>query len=106
MRRLVSTKSASPLDIDMGKRKQTALALAGSFVIRALLVIGLLFLLISFRVGIEALHPCSATGRPRRLAQRVECDILRTRLLGETTPEAGRERCCCPAVEAHTDEDG
>lgn len=54
MAKLVSTKSASPLQIDEGKRKESGLILAATFGIPALLVVGLLFVLVSFRGGIEA----------------------------------------------------
>jgi len=54
MAKLVSTKSASPLQIDEGKKKESRLTLAATFGIPALLVVGLLFLLVSFRGGIEA----------------------------------------------------
>ena len=54
MAKFISTKSASPLQIDEGKRKESRLALAATFGIPALLVVGLLFLLVSFRGGIEA----------------------------------------------------
>ena len=50
----ISTKTASPLEVDEGKRKESAFALAATFVIPAIVVIGLLFLLVSFRGGIEA----------------------------------------------------
>ncbi len=52
--KLISTKSATPLEIDGEKRGQSWLALGGTFVIPAAIVIGLLFLLVSFRGGIEA----------------------------------------------------
>jgi hypothetical protein len=42
------------LKIDREKTKESWLAIAATFVIPAALVIGLLFLLISFRGGIEA----------------------------------------------------
>jgi cytochrome c biogenesis protein CcdA len=54
MKRIISTKTASPLEIDSEKTKESWLAIAATFVIPAVLVIGLLFLLISFRGGIEA----------------------------------------------------
>jgi cytochrome c-type biogenesis protein len=54
MDRIIATKSASPLKIDDDKKKESWLALAITFVIPAVLVIGLLFLLVSFRGGIEA----------------------------------------------------
>jgi hypothetical protein len=54
MKNIISTKSASPLEMDRAKAKQSWLAIAATFVIPAALVIGLLFLLISFRGGIEA----------------------------------------------------
>ena len=54
MKRLISTKSASPLDIDQAKERQSAVALAATFIIPAALVMALLFRLISFRGGIEA----------------------------------------------------
>jgi len=52
--RLVSTKSASPLEKDSENRRQSYLALVATFALPAMLVFGLLFLLISFRGGIEA----------------------------------------------------
>jgi cytochrome c-type biogenesis protein len=54
MKRIISTKTASPLEIDSEKTKESWLAIAATFVIPAVLVVGLLFLLISFRGGIEA----------------------------------------------------
>ena len=54
MDRIIATKSASPLKIDDDKKKESWLALAITFVVPAVLVIGLLFLLVSFRGGIEA----------------------------------------------------
>ena len=54
MDRIIATKSASPLKIDDVKKKESWLALAITFVVPAVLVIGLLFLLVSFRGGIEA----------------------------------------------------
>jgi cytochrome c-type biogenesis protein len=54
MSKLIATKSATPLEVDQEKRKESRLALAVTFVLPALIVIGLLFLLISFRGGIEA----------------------------------------------------
>ena len=54
MAKLISTKSASPLQIDEGKKKESRLTLAATFGIPALLVVGLLFVLVSFRGGIEA----------------------------------------------------
>lgn len=54
MKRIVSTKTASPLEFDKEKTRESWLALAATFVIPAVLVVGLLFLLISFRGGIEA----------------------------------------------------
>ena len=54
MKKIISTKTASPLEIDREKTKESWLAIAATFVIPAALVIGLLFLLISFRGGIEA----------------------------------------------------
>ena len=54
MAKLVSTKSASPLQIDEGKKTESRLTLAATFGIPALLVVGLLFVLLSFRGGIEA----------------------------------------------------
>ena len=52
--KIVSTKTASPLEFDREKTKESWLAIAATFVIPAALVIVLLFLLISFRGGIEA----------------------------------------------------
>jgi len=54
MKKLVSTKSATPLEIDGARKKESWLTLAATFGIPALLVIGLLFVLVSFRGGIEA----------------------------------------------------
>jgi len=54
MEKIISTKTATPLEIDRDKKKGSWLALAATFVIPAVLVFGLLFLLISFRGGIEA----------------------------------------------------
>jgi cytochrome c-type biogenesis protein len=54
MEKIISTKTATPLEIDRDKKKESGLALAATFVIPAVLVFGLLFLLISFRGGIEA----------------------------------------------------
>lgn len=54
MAKIISTKSATPLEIDEEKKKESWLTLAVTFGIPAVLVIGLLFLLISFRGGIEA----------------------------------------------------
>ena len=54
MRKLIATKTATPLEMDEEKRKESWVTLAATFVIPALVVIGLLFLLISFRGGIEA----------------------------------------------------
>jgi len=54
MEKIISTKTAMPLEIDSDKKKESGLALAATFVIPAVLVFGLLFLLISFRGGIEA----------------------------------------------------
>jgi cytochrome c biogenesis protein CcdA len=54
MNKLISTKTASPLEIDKGKKKESWLALSATFLIPAVLVVGLLFLLVSFRGGIEA----------------------------------------------------
>ena len=54
MRKVISTKTASPLKFDTEKTKESWLAIAATFVIPAVLVLGLLFLLISFRGGIEA----------------------------------------------------
>ncbi|MFW6082628.1 MAG: hypothetical protein ACOC8C_01095, partial [Chloroflexota bacterium] len=53
-RRIVGTKSASPLTIDTEKKKQSRLALVATFVFPALVVTGLLLLLVSLRGGIEA----------------------------------------------------
>ena len=52
--KIISTKTASPLEFDSEKKKESWLAIAATFVIPAILVVGLLFLLISFRGGIEA----------------------------------------------------
>lgn len=52
--KIISTKTASPLEFDREKAKESWLAIAATFAIPAALVIGLLFLLISFRGGIEA----------------------------------------------------
>jgi cytochrome c-type biogenesis protein len=52
--KIISTKTASPLEFDREKTRESWLALAATFVIPAVLVVGLLFLLISFRGGIEA----------------------------------------------------
>jgi cytochrome c biogenesis protein CcdA len=52
--KIVSTKTASPLEFDREKTKESWLAIAATFAIPAALVIGLLFLLISFRGGVEA----------------------------------------------------
>jgi cytochrome c biogenesis protein CcdA len=54
MNKLISTKTASPLEIDKDKKKQSWLALSATFLIPAVLVMALLFLLVSFRGGIEA----------------------------------------------------
>jgi cytochrome c-type biogenesis protein len=54
MEKIISTKTATPLEIDRDKKKDSWLALAATFVVPAVLVFGLLFLLISFRGGIEA----------------------------------------------------
>jgi cytochrome c biogenesis protein CcdA len=54
MSKLISTKTASPLEIDEDKKKQSWLALSATFLIPAVLVMGLLFVLVSFRGGIEA----------------------------------------------------
>jgi cytochrome c-type biogenesis protein len=54
MNKLISTKSASPLEIDRDKKKESWLALSATFLIPAVLVMALLFLLVSFRGGIEA----------------------------------------------------
>jgi cytochrome c biogenesis protein CcdA len=54
MSKLIATKTATPLEMDEEKRKESWVTLAATFVIPALVVIGLLFLLISFRGGIEA----------------------------------------------------
>ena len=54
MKSPVSIKPASPLEAEEGKRKGSAFALAATFVIPAIVVIGLLFLLVSRRGGIEA----------------------------------------------------
>jgi len=51
---LVRTKSASPLAVDRDNRRRSFVALAATFILPALLVFGLLFLLISLRGGIEA----------------------------------------------------
>jgi len=51
---LVRTKSASPLAVDRDNQRQSLLALAATFILPALLVSGLLFVMISFRGGIEA----------------------------------------------------
>ncbi len=52
--KIISTKTASPLEYDRDTRKQSMLALVGPFILPAVLVFALLFLLISFRGGIEA----------------------------------------------------
>jgi cytochrome c biogenesis protein CcdA len=52
--RIISTKTATPLEIDSEKKRKSWLALAATFAIPAVLVFGLLFLLVSFRGGIEA----------------------------------------------------
>jgi len=52
--KIISTKTASPLEYDRDTRKQSMLALVGTFILPAVLVFALLFLLISFRGGIEA----------------------------------------------------
>jgi cytochrome c biogenesis protein CcdA len=52
--RIIGTKSASPLAIDVDSKKESRLALVTTFLVPAILVTGLLFLLISFRGGIEA----------------------------------------------------
>ena len=54
MNKLISTKTASPLEIDKDKQKESWLALGATFLIPAVLVMALLFLLVSFRGGIEA----------------------------------------------------
>ena len=54
MNKLISTKTASPLEIDREKKRQSWLALSATFLIPAVLVMALLFLLVSFRGGIEA----------------------------------------------------
>jgi len=52
--KLIATKSATPLEVDEEKRGQSWIALVATFILPALVVMGLLFLLISFRGGIEA----------------------------------------------------
>jgi len=52
--KIISTKTASPLEYDRDTRKQSVLALVGTFILPAVLVFAPLFLLISFRGGIEA----------------------------------------------------
>jgi len=52
--KIISTKTASPLEYDRDTRKQSVLALVGTFILPAVLVFALLFLLIGFRGGIEA----------------------------------------------------
>ena len=54
MSKIISTKTATPLEIDREKRTASWLALAATFAIPAVLVFGLLFLLVTFRGGIEA----------------------------------------------------
>lgn len=54
MKRILSTKTASPLEIDQSTRTTSWLTLAATFAIPALLVILLLFAMITFRGGIEA----------------------------------------------------
>jgi cytochrome c-type biogenesis protein len=54
MNELISTKSASPLEIDKDKKRESWLALSATFLVPALLVMALLFLPVSFRGGIEA----------------------------------------------------
>ncbi len=54
MKKIISTKTASLLKIDDEKKKASWLALAATFATPAALVVGLLFLLVSFRGGIEA----------------------------------------------------
>jgi cytochrome c biogenesis protein CcdA len=49
MKDIISTKSAWPLERDQEKAQSSRLVLAATFVIPAVLVVGLLFLLISFR---------------------------------------------------------
>jgi cytochrome c biogenesis protein CcdA len=52
--KIISTKTASPLEYDRDTRKQSMLALVATFILPAVLVLASLFLLISFRGGIEA----------------------------------------------------
>ena len=52
--KIISTKTASPLEYDRDTRKQSVLALVGTFILPAVLIFAPLFLLISFRGGIEA----------------------------------------------------
>lgn len=52
--KIISTKTASPLEFDREKTRESWLAIAATFAIPAMLVVGLLFLLISLRGGIEA----------------------------------------------------
>jgi cytochrome c-type biogenesis protein len=54
MKDIISTKSAWSPEIDREKAKGSRLVLAATFVIPAVLVLGILFLLVSFRGGIEA----------------------------------------------------
>jgi cytochrome c-type biogenesis protein len=54
VKRILSTKTASPLEIDQSTRTTSWLTLAATFAIPALLVILLLFAMITFRGGIEA----------------------------------------------------
>jgi cytochrome c biogenesis protein CcdA len=53
-KKLIGTKSASPLEIDDEKKKESRLALLATFLVPAVLVTGLLLLLVSSRGGIEA----------------------------------------------------
>lgn len=54
MKRIISTKAVWPTEIDGEGAKRSRWVLIATFVIPALPVVGLLFLLISFRGGIEA----------------------------------------------------
>jgi cytochrome c biogenesis protein CcdA len=53
-KKLIGTKSASPLQIDDDKKKESRLALLATFLVPAVLVTGLLLLLVRFRGSIEA----------------------------------------------------
>jgi cytochrome c-type biogenesis protein len=54
MKRIISTKAVWPSETDSEETRRSPWVLVATFVIPAVLVVGLLFLLISFRDGIEA----------------------------------------------------